>query len=273
MTFMDRRHPLALLLAGVALVAVAALLAPSGPGGIGPTGPDRPYPPSAGPNHINFSALKADDASVAKTPGNYWDTYAIRHSAPEERRLIEGNYSINAATGETLAHRWDGVEVYRHDDVYAYVQPADRIPNEHEREQLERDPAFVYHNGTNAFYRYDSRYGQIAPTNIGRHPTLLEAYTWEADNRTAHHDVPVITYHLTGTRSTAAGAPEPVDGTLRLGVTDGIVYAYDLRVEGDGRSYRYTYVVRPAPFPNHDWLETARAVAGDTATGRTPGDA
>ena len=35
--------------------------------------------------------------------------------------------------------------------------------------------------------------------------------------------------------------------------------------EADGESYRYTYEVHSEPFPDHGWVETARAVAADDA--------
>ena len=230
---------------------------------------DQAYPTGAGPDHINFSALEANGMNVSHTPRTHWDSYAIVHTEPPDRRLVEGDYYINSTTGEVLADRWHNATVYRNGTTYAVIQRADGIPNEHQREQLESDSAYVYDNTTDAYYRYDPRYGQIAPTNIGRHPDMLKAYTWTAINRTTHHSVPVITYRLSGERNTATTPPPPLNGTLKLGVEDGIIYAFDITLDGDGREYRYTYDVRPEPFPDHRWVDTAREVARPNATEST----
>jgi len=264
---MNRRYVIGLAVAlvaiGVGLVAFTVLWSPqtTSPGSA------EAYPAGAGPDHINFSALAANDANVSHTPRKHWDSYAIIFTAPPDRPLIEGDYYINSATGEILADRWHNATVYRNGTTYAAVQPADSIPNERQREELESDDSYVYHNATDAYYRYDPHYGQIAPTNIGRHPDLLDGYTWTATNRTTHHGVPVITYRVTGKRATAADdAPSLRNGTLKLGAEDGIVYAFDITFNRDGRADRYTYDVRPAPFPDHSWVDTARAVASENAT-------
>lgn len=248
-----------LVLVLVALVVTAAAVALAPPDS---PAPDGEYPAGAGPDHVNFSALGADGANVSHTPRAYWDSYAITYTAPPERRLVEGEYYIDSATGEIVADRWHGATVYRNGSTYAVVQPADRLP-EREREELDADPAYVYDDATGAYYRYDPHYGRLAPTNIGRHTMILGAYTWTARNRTTHHGVPVVTYRVTGTRSDARDVPPAVDGTLELGAEDGIVYAYDLTLETDDETYRYAYAVKPAPFPDHAWVERARTVAAN----------
>jgi hypothetical protein len=257
---MDRRYSIGLV---VALVAIGlgsfAFVAFSSPQPTAP-GSEQTYPPGAGPDHINFTALDADDSNVSHGPRQYWDSHAIVYTAPPERRLVEGNYYINASTGEIIGQRWHNGTVYINGSTYAFVQPADSIP-EHQREQFSSDPQFVYDTTTDAYYRYDPRYGQIAPTNIGRHPDILDAYTWTAIDTTTHHGVPIVTYRVSGERETAADVPPPINGTLRLGVENGIVYAFDITLDADERAYRYTYDVHPAPFPNHDWVDTAREVA------------
>jgi hypothetical protein len=225
---------------------------------------DREYPDGAGPNHVNFSALDADNRSVQRSPRDHWESYAIIYTAPSERRLVEGNYYINSSTGEIIGERWNDARVYINGSTYAFVQPADSVPD-HEREQLEAADAFVYHEATDAYYRYDRHYGSVAPTNIGRHPTMLEAYTWTAIDTTTHHGVPVITYRATGSR-TDTRAPPIVNGTLRLGVEDGVVYAFDITVDADESNYRYTYDVKPAPFPDHEWVDRAREISAENAS-------
>jgi hypothetical protein len=238
------------------------------PGCIGPVTPsdslhspnsDREYPENAGPSHIDFAAFDADDRRVQNSPRDHWESYAIVYTAPSERRLVEGDYYINSATGEIIGERWNDARVYVNGSTYAFVQPADTIP-EHRRGQLESDDAFAYHEATDAYYRYDRHYGSVAPTNIGRHPDMLEAYTWEATDTTTHHGVPVITYRATGSR-TDTRAPPIVNGTLQLGVDDGVVYAFDVTVDADERNYHYTYDVKPAPFPDHEWVDRAREIA------------
>lgn len=258
---MDRRYSIGLVVVLVAVgIGVVAFTTVWSPRATSP-GSDQPYPDGAGPDHINFSALEADETNVSHTPRTYWDSYAIVYTAPPDRRLVEGDYYINSATGEILADRWHNATVYRNGTIYAFVQPADGISTEHQREQFESDDRYVYDDTTDAYYRYDTHYGHLAPTNIGRHPDILDGYTWTATNRTTHHGVPVITYRVTGDRATAADIPPPRNGTLRLGVEDGIVYAFDLTLDGDERDYRYTYDVTPAPFPDHGWVDTAREVA------------
>lgn len=262
---MHRRHLLALLVAVVALVAVSATLITPGPTASNTPSSDQQYPEGAGPNHIDFSTLDSDDDNVSHTPRERWDSYALVYTEPPERRIVEGNYYINSSTGEIISELWYDAKDYRNGKTYAYVQPAESIPNEYQREELESDKSFVYDDATDAYYRYDPYYGRVAPTNIGRHTEVLESYTWEAINTTTHHGVPVITYRVTGKRTNTSRAPPAINGTLQLGVEDGIVYAFDITLDGDG-SYRYTYEVRPAPFPDHDWVDTARDVAAVNTT-------
>lgn len=263
---MDQRY-LGVLVALVAVGAAAAALVVGWPAPSDGRDTTQTYPAGAGPSHINFSALDADDANVSYTPREHWDSYAIVYTAPPERRLVEGDYYINASTGAIIAQRWHDAIEYINGSTYAFVQPADSIPNEQQREEFKEDPAFAYDNATDAYYRYDPRYGRVAPTNIGRHTKLLESYAWEASNRTTHHGVPVITYRVTGTRTDAPNVPPAINGTLQLGVEDGIIYGYDITLDADESTYRYTYEVRPAPFPEHEWVDTARDVAGNTTSG------
>lgn len=226
------------------------------------------YPSGAGPDSIDFSTLRSGDTTVLHTPRDRWDSYAIIYSEPPERRRVEGSYYINSSTGEVISDLWYGAKDYRNGDTYAYVQPAAQIQNQQAREELEADPSFVYDNATDAYYRYDRHYGQIAPTNIGRHTGILTAYGWEATNTTTHHGVPVITYQLSDTEPDDSRAPPAVTGTLSLGVEDGIIYAFDITVDADGEA-RYTYTVRPASFPDHSWVETARTVAAARNSGNS----
>lgn len=264
---MDRRSVTLVSVALIALVAapLAAVTVWSGPSD--PLGSDHSYPPGAGPDHINFSALPVDNATVADTPRSYWDSYAILHSAPSERRFVEGEYYINSTTGEIIGQRWHNGTVYINGSIYAFVQPAESLP-EHQREQFESDLSYIYDTKTEAYYRYDPQYGQLAPTNIGRHTTLVEPYTWEAINTTTHHGVSVITYRVTGTQASSQ-APPAINGTLQLGVEDGIVYAYDLTVDTDKSPSHYTYEVRPAPFPDHEWVNRARGIAANNSANQT----
>lgn len=264
---MDQRYVVVVLIALVAIVAASFALATTWSPSSGPLGSDQSYPAGAGPDHINFSTLNENNASVSHTPRTYWDSYALIYTAPPERRLVEGEYYINASTGEIIAERWDDAIVYINGSIYAVVQPADSI-QEHQREQFESDPQFVYDETTNAYYRYDPHYGRIAPTNIGRHTILLNAYTWKAVNTTTHHGTPVITYRVTGT-SPETQAPPAINGTLQLGLEDGLIYTYDLTLDADERTYHYTYAVRPAPFPDHGWVDTARDIGANTSTTRS----
>ncbi|MFC6784555.1 hypothetical protein [Halobaculum halobium] len=256
---MDRRYLIVLVVGlvaiGIGVVAFTSLSSPQAT----PLGSDQRYPAGAGPDHINFSALDTDDHNVSHTPRKSWDSYAIIYTGPPERRLVEGSYYINSSTGEIIGQRWHNATVYINGSTYAFVQPANSIP-EHQRDQFKLDPQFVYETTTDAYYRYDPHYGQVAPTNIGRHPDILNAYTWMAINTTTHHGVPVITYRLSDKRPAATHVPSPITGTLRLGVEDGIVYAFDIRLDADERIYQYRYSVRPAPFPDHGWVNTAREV-------------
>ena len=263
---MERRYLAGLVVALVAVGVVAVFVSPLGPSVSGPWGTAEEYPAGAGPEHINFTALEEDGPNVSHTPREYWDSYAILYTEPSDRPLIEGDYYINATTGEVLGDRWRDAWSYRNGSTYAFVQPADAV-RDHQLEEYENDPEFVYHDATNAYFKYDSQYlSGLETTNIGTHPNVAETYTWTSQGRTTHHGVPVITYRVTGTSNDDSGAPSPENGTLRLGAEDGIVYAYDLTLTDDGETFRRTYEVRPAPFPDHDWVETARAVAGDNAT-------
>ncbi|MFB6293615.1 MAG: hypothetical protein ABEH60_05080 [Halonotius sp.] len=253
---MNRRFLAVVLVGVVAVVAASVALATYWPAQSEPLDSDQTYPTGAGPDHINVSALDANDANVSHTPREYWDSYAIIYTAPPERRLVEGDYYINSSTGEIIGQRWHNATVYINGSIYAFVQPADSIL-EHQREEFESDPQFVYDNATNAYYRYDPHYGQVAPTNIGRHTIILDAYTWEAINTTTHHGVPVITYRVTGTR-TDSDIPPAISGTLQLGLEEGLIYTYDITLDADEGTYHYTYDVRPAPFPEHEWVDTAR---------------
>jgi len=267
---MDRRYLIGLAVALIAVGIASFAFTTFWSSQATSPGSDQTYPAGAGPDHINFSVLEADDTNVSHTPRMHWDSYAIVYTAPPDRRLVEGDYYINSETGEILAKRWHNASVYRNGTTYAFVQPADSI-SERQREELKSDDAYVYDNTSDAYYRYDPNYGQLAPTNIGRHPAILDAYTWTATNTTTHHGVPVITYRVSGERATAADVPPPINGTLRLGVEDGIVYAFDITLDADERDYRYTYDVRPAPFPDHSWVDTARGLtaANKSANGES----
>ncbi|WP_324761110.1 hypothetical protein [Haloarcula montana] len=226
------------------------------------------YPDGAGPDHINFSTLDSDENTVLHAPRNHWDSYAIIYSEPPGRRRVEGDYYINSSTGEVISELWYGAKDYRNGDTYAYVQPAEQIPDHQPREEWDSDPQFTYHNATDAYYRYDPHYGQIAPTNIGRHTDILDSYHWEAVDTTTHHGVPVITYQLSETEPDNSPAAPAVRGSLKLGLEDGIIYAFDITLDAEGES-RYTYTIRPAAFPNHDWVKTARMVATRNSSGNS----
>jgi hypothetical protein len=260
---MDRRLLLATLVVVVAVGAVAGALTVRSPT-TAPSDPDRTYPAGAGADHIHFSTLESDDADVSHTPGEHWDSYAIVYTAPPERPIVEGDYYIDSSTGRTIADRRHDATVYRNGTTYAFAQPAESIPNERQRKEFESDDAFVYDDTTETYYRYDPHYGRLAPTNVGQHTALLEAYAWKAINTTTHHGIPVITYGLTGTRTSNPRIAGASNGTLQLGADDGVIYAYDLTLDTDERTYRYTYDVRPAPFPEHEWVHTAREIAGNT---------
>jgi hypothetical protein len=224
--------------------------------------PRRDYPDGAGPDHIDFSTLESDDETVLQASQAHWDTFAIVYSEPPGRRRVEGDYYVNSSTGAVISHLWYGAKDYRNGDAYAYVQPAERVPDDRRREEYESDPSFVYDDETNAYYRYDRQYGQVAPTNVGRHTEILKYYGWEATDTSTHHGVPVIAYQLSAGEPGDPRVPPATEGTLLLGIENGIIYAFDLTVDGDEGELRYTYSVRPAPFPDHSWVETARTVAG-----------
>lgn len=262
---MNRRSAIAVIVVFVAIVTVSFALTIGAPT-TDLTDSDRTYPAGAESDHINFSTLNSDDTNVSHTPREYWDSYAIVYTAPSERPLVEGDYYINSSTGEIITDRWHNATVYRNGTTYGFAQPNESIPNERQRDEFESDDAFVYDNTSDTYYRYDPHYGQLAPTNIGQHTALLESYTWKAANRTTHHGVSVITYRVTGTRSDNSSVTSASNGTLQLGAEDGIIYAYDITLDADERTYRYTYEVRPTQFPNHDWVDTARKIAYNNTT-------
>lgn len=72
-------------------------------------------------------------------------------------------------------------------------------------------------------------------------------------------------------------ALSPTDGTIQWHdstsykpltpvLANGIIYAFDITLDDDEGEARYTYSVRPAPFPDHSWVETARTVAATNTT-------
>ncbi|WP_458208096.1 hypothetical protein [Haladaptatus sp. NG-SE-30] len=227
---------------------------------------DQQYPNGTGPNHIDFSTLNSDNNTALDIPQIHWNSYAIVYTEPPDHRRVEGEYYINASTGEVISDLWYGAEDYRDGDTYAYVQSAEQIPDEYQREQFKSDPSFVYDNTTNAYYRYDRHYGQVAPTNIGQHTDILEYYRWKATDRTTHHGVSVITYQLADPEPNKSRGTRAITGTLQVGVEDGIIYAFDITLDDDEGELRYTYSVRPAAFPDHDWVETARTVVTTNST-------
>lgn len=224
--------------------------------------PDE-YPDGAGPDGIDFSTLESDDETPLRAPKDHWDSYAIVFDEPPDRRRVEGDYYVNSSTGELISELWYGARDYRNGDAYAYVQPADELPDHQPRDEWESDPQFTYHDATDAYYRYDPHYGQIAPTNIGRHTEMVEPYGWEAVGTATHHGVPVVAYRLSDAAPDDSRATPAVEGSLDLGVEDGVVYAFDLTLDAEGEP-RYTYAVRPEPFPDHEWVETARRISGST---------
>jgi hypothetical protein len=245
---MDSRHVLGVIVL-VAVVGAGVAVSSLGSPSTGPLDSDQQYPPGTGPDEINFSTLTADDANVSHTPREYWDAYRINYTEPPDRQRVEGEYYINSQTGEIIGERWDDGIVYLNGSTYAFAE----------------DPMFVYDNATDAYYRYDPVYGAVVPTNIGRHTGILEDYSWKAANTTTHHGVPVITYWVTGKRSESDVLPA-INGMLQLGVEDRIIYAFDITLNDGERNYQYTYDVRPAPFPDHDWVETAREISTDNTT-------
>ena len=254
---MQRRWLVAL---GVVVVGVGLLVAvgPAPPSDANPLPADQQYPPGAGPNEINFSALDAAETNLTHTPRAHWESYVLGFTEAPDPPPVEGTYYINATTGEIITDRFHGATAYRNGSIYAFSQPAEGLTNDHQREQFVDDDAYVYDNATDMYYRYDPRYGQLAPTTIGRHTDIVESYSWEAVNTTTHHGVPVITYRLTGRQPDAERAQPAEAGTLQLGVNDGLIYAYDLTLETGANTSRYSYEVRPAPFPAHEWVPTAQ---------------
>ena len=255
---MQRRWLVAL---GVVVVVGVGLLVAVGPAPTSDANPlpaDQQYPPGAGPNGINVTALDAAETNLTHTPRAHWESYVLGFTETPDTPPVEGTYYINATTGEILTDRFHGATAYRNGSIYAFRQPAGELPTDRHREELAADEAYTYDNASDTYYRYDPRYGQLAPTTIGRHTDIVEAYTWEAVNTTTHHGVPVITYRLTGRQPDADRAQLAEAGTLRLGVDDGLIYAYDLTLESNEATSHYSYQVRPAPFPEHEWVITAK---------------
>ena len=260
---MERRALLsALSVVGLSSLASCAdrIASAEGPTTDGPVKSSQQYPDGTGPNHINFSTLNSDNNTALHAPRTHWNSYAIIYTEPPEYRRVEGVYYVNSSTEEVISDLWYGAKDYRNGDTYAYVQPAQRIPDEPQREQFESDPSFVYDNTTNAYYRYDRHYGQVAPTNIGRNTDILEYYRWKETERTTHHGVSVITYQLADPEPNESRVPRAITGTLQVGIEDGIIYAFDVTLDDDEGELRYTYSVRPAAFPDQSWVETARTV-------------
>ena len=244
----------------VVVVGVGLLVAV----GSAPTNDDTPlpadqrYPPGAGPDGINFTALDAAETNLTHTPRTHWESYDLGFTETPDTPPVEGTYYINATTGEIITDRFHGATAYRNGSIYAFRQPAGELPTEQHDAELAADEAYTYDNATDTYYRYDPQYGQLAPTTIGRHTDIVEAYSWEAVNTTTHHGVPVITYRLTGRQPDADRAQPAEAGTLQLGVNDGLIYAYDLTLDTNETTSNYSYQVRPAPFPDHDWVRTAK---------------
>jgi hypothetical protein len=218
------------------------------------------YPPGAGQNSIDFSVVGADEATLLSLSHDGWESYAFIYDEPADRPRVEGEYYVDTTTGEVVSKLSDDARDYRDGEEYAAIQPAGPL-SDRQREQLDDDLAYVYDADTDAYYRYDPQYGEIAPTNVGRHPTILESYEWTATGETTHHGVAVITYELASEESRDSNAPAAREGSLSLGAEDGIVYAFDLTLDVDDGA-RYTYSVEPAEFPDHEWVETAQRVAG-----------
>ncbi|WP_240938219.1 hypothetical protein [Haloarcula rubripromontorii] len=112
---MDQRYvsglTVVLVVVGVAAFAFTSLWPPQ----MLASDSGQAYPAGAGPDHINFSALEVHGMNVSHTPQTHWDSYAIVHTEPPDRRLVEGDYYINSTTGEILADRWHNATVYRND--------------------------------------------------------------------------------------------------------------------------------------------------------------
>ena len=255
---MQRRLGLALAVIVVFGVGVLITVGPAPTNDSGALSADQAYPPGAGANGINFTTLSEPETNLTHTPRAHWDSYVLGFTETPDRPPVEGTYYINASTGEMITDRFHSATAYRNGSIYAFVHPAEGLTSEHQREQFADDDAYVYDNATDAYYRYDPQYGQLAPTTIGRHADIVESYTWQAVNTTTHHGVPVLTYRLTGRQPDAERAQPAQAGTLQLGVDDGLVYAYDLTLETGANTSRYSYEVRPAPFPAHEWVPTAQ---------------
>jgi hypothetical protein len=218
------------------------------------------YPPGAGPDSIDFSVVGADEATLLSLSHDGWESYAFMYDEPADRPRVEGEYYVDTTTGEVVSDRSDDARDYRDGEEYAAIQPAGPL-SDRQRVQLDADPAYVYDADTDAYYRYDPQYGEIAPTTVGRHPTILESYEWTATGETTHHGVAVLTYELASEESRDSNAPAASAGSLSLGADDGIVYAFDLTLDVDDGA-RYMYSIEPAAFPDHEWVETAKRVAG-----------
>lgn len=221
------------------------------------------YPAGAGPDGIDFSVVGGDEATLLDLSHDGWESYGFVSDEPADRPRVEGDYYVDTTTGEVVSQLYNDAQDYRDGEEYAYVQPAGPL-SDRQRERLDEDPEYVYDADTDAYYRYDPRYGEAAPTNVGRHPTILESYRWTATGETTHHGVEVVTYELASEESRESSAPAATEGSLSLGADDGIVYAFDLTLDVDAGA-RYTYDLRPVAFPDHEWVETARRVAGTEA--------
>ena len=255
---MQRRWLLVFVVAVVAGVWLLAAGVPAPTSDSAALPADQQYPPGAGPTGVNVTALDAVETNLTHTPRAHWESYVLGFMETPDTPPVEGTYYINATTGEMITDRFHGATAYRSGSIYAFRQPAGALPTDRHREELAADEAYTYDNTSDTYYRYDPRYGKLAPTTIGRHTDIVAAYTWEAVNTTTHHSVPVITYRLTGQRSDADRAQPAEAGTLQLGVDDGLIYAYDLTLDGTDATANYSYQVRPAPFPEHEWVKTAK---------------
>jgi len=255
---MNRRWLFVLVFVVVVGVGVLVAVGPAPTGDNTALPADQAYPPGAGPTGINFTALDVAETNLTHTPRAHWESYVLGFTETPDTPPVEGTYYINATTGEIITDRFHNATAYRNGSIYAFRQPAAELPTDRGREELAADEAYTYDNATDTYYRYDPRYGQLAPTTIGRHTDIVDAYSWEAVNTTTHHGVPVISYQLTGRQPDADRAQPAEVGTLQLGVDDGLIYAYDLTLDATDATANYSYQVRPAPFPDHEWVSTAK---------------
>ena len=164
------------------------------------------YPPGAGPDSIDFSVVGADEPTLLSLSHDGWESYAFRYDEPADRPRVEGEYYVDTTTGEVVSELYEEAADYRDGEEYAAIQPAGPLSDQ-QREQLDDDSAYVHDADTDAYYRYDPQYGGVAPTTVGRHPTILESYEWTATGETTHHGVAVITYELASEESRDSNAP------------------------------------------------------------------